>query len=164
MKIFPRFRILGRQPLTLILPLPLVLSLCTPGHASSIDDNLPDAHAIQLLEVRAEQAPPREQCFLYTELVHSMTELAGKQMLAGDTSLASDTLRKVEHYAQLIQVGLTTHDPKRLKNAQMLMHHTTQRLGDYMHAASGDDQPILQATLKRLDKVQDQLLQQVFAH
>jgi hypothetical protein len=46
----------------------------------------------------------------------------------------------------------------------MLMHHTTQRLGDYMHAASGDDQPILQATLKRLDKVQDQLLQQVFAH
>jgi hypothetical protein len=46
----------------------------------------------------------------------------------------------------------------------MLMHHTTHKLGDYLHAASGEDRPVLEATLKHLDQVQDELLTQVFKH
>ena len=63
-----------------------------------------------------------------------MTELAGKQMLDGDTTAASATLKKVEHYVHLIHMNLAA-DAKRLKNAELLMHHTTYRLGDYLHAA-----------------------------
>jgi hypothetical protein len=148
---------------TALLLLPLFLAFCTPVLASSVDENLPDAQALSQLELRAEQANPRDQCFLYTELVHTMTEIAGKQMLDGDIDQASATLKKVEHYAQLIHLNLA-NDTKRLKNAELLMHHTTYRLGEYLHKSSGEDRDTLQATLKRLDQVHDELLAQVFRH
>jgi hypothetical protein len=148
---------------TALLLLPLFLAFCTPVLASSIDENLPDAQALSQLELRAEQANPRDQCFLYTELVHTMTEIAGRQMLNGDIDQASATLKKVEHYAQLIHLNLA-NDTKRLKNAELLMHHTTYRLGEYLHKSSGEDRDTLQATLKRLDQVHDELLAQVFRH
>ncbi len=152
------------RPSALLLPLSLSLTLCTPVYPSSpVDNNLPDAQALSRLELQAQQAKPREQCFLYTELVHTMTEIAGKQMLDGDTDQASATLKKIEHYAQLIHLGLA-RDTKRLKNAELLMHHTTRRLGEYMHRASSDDQATMQATLKQLNIVQDELLTQVFNH
>ena len=44
------------------------------------------------------------------------------------------------------------------------MHHTTLRLAQALHLASGDDRTTVQATLKQLDLVQDQLLDQVFNH
>ena len=151
------------RSLSTILMLHLVLSASFFLHAASIDESIPDAQTLSQMELRAQQAPEREQCFLYAELVHTMTELAGQQMLAGDQELASVTLKKVEHYAQLIQMSLA-RDTRRLKNAEMLMHHTTHRLGEYLHAASNEDRPVLQATLKHLDHVQDDLLNQVFAH
>jgi hypothetical protein len=146
-----------------LLPLSLYLSLCTPVHASSIDENLPDAQALAQLELRAQQAGPRDQCFLYTELVHTMTEIAGKQMLNGDVDQASATLKKVNHYAQLIHISLADN-AKRLKNAEMLLHHTTYRLGEYLHKASSEDQATLNVTLKQLDKVHDELLAEVMKH
>ena len=127
---------------TLLLPLPLLLTLCTPAYASSVDENLPDAQALSRLELQAQQAKPREQCFLYTELVHTMTEIAGKQMLDGDIDKASATLKKIEHYAQLIHLGLA-RDTKRLKNAEMLMHRTTYRLTAFLHSASDEDKATL---------------------
>jgi hypothetical protein len=141
----------------------LFLILCTPAHASNVDETIPDAQALNQLELRAQQASPREQCFLYTELVHFMTELAGKQMLDGDVDQASATLKKVNHYALLIHLDLSSNT-KRLKNAEMLMHHTNHRLGEFMHLTSGDDRATLQATLKQLDQIQDELLNQVFNH
>lgn len=148
---------------TVLLPLPLLFSFCIPVHASSIDETLPDAQTLSRLELQAQEAKPREQCFLYAELVHTMTEIAGKQMLDGDADQASATLKKVEHYAQLIHLGLA-RDTKRLKNAELLMHHTTYRLNEYLHRASGEDQATLEATLKQLDHVHDELLAQVFNH
>ncbi len=151
------------RPAVSLLPLSLLLSVSTLGHAASIDDTIPTPQFITQLEQRATQAAPKDQAFLYTELVHSMTELAGKQILDGDVDQASVTLKKVEKYARLIHLGLA-RDAKRLKNAELLMHHTTHRLGDYMRAASSDDRTTLQATLKQLDQVQDEILSQVFAH
>jgi hypothetical protein len=156
MKLILRFAIF-------LLALSLYLSLCTPVHASSIDENLPDAQALAQLELRAQQAGPRDQCFLYTELVHTMTEIAGKQMLNGDVDQASATLKKVNHYAQLIHISLADN-AKRLKNAEMLLHHTTYRLGEYLHKASSEDQATLNVTLKQLDKVHDELLAEVMKH
>jgi hypothetical protein len=148
---------------TILLPVPLFLSLCATTNASSIDDNLPTPEVLAQLELRAQQAGPRDQCFLYTELVHTMTEIAGKQMLNGEVEQASATLQKVNHYAQLIHMDLATNS-KRVKNAEMLLHHTTYRLGEYLHKASGEDQATLKATMQQLDKVHDELLAEVFKH
>ena len=146
-----------------LLPLSLFIPLATAAHAVNVDENLPDAQALAQLEVRAQQAGPRDQCFLYTELVHTMTEIAGKQMLNGDIDKASDTLKKVNHYAQLIHMDLASNS-KRIKNAEILMHHTTYKLSEYLHHASGEDQDTLKATLKQLDKVHEELLAEVLKH
>ena len=131
--------------------------------ASSVEIALPDEQALLQLEQRALQAHPREQCFLYTELVHVMTEIAGKEMLDGDVEKASAMLKRVEHYAQLIHLGLAD-DTKRLKNAEQLMQHTTYRLNGLLRAASSEDRETLKLTLKQLDQVQDELMTQVFKH
>ena len=141
----------------------LLLSFSLPVRATSVDDNLPDAQTLAQLELRAQQASPRDQCFLYTELVHTMTEIAGRQMLNGDIDEASATLKKVNHYAQLIHFSVADN-AKRIKNAEMLMHHTTYRLGEYLHKASSEDQDTLKATLKQLDQVHAELLAEVFKH
>ena len=146
-----------------LLPLSFTLAPCALAYSSSVDNNLPDAQALAQLEIRAQQAGPRDQCFLYTELVHTMTEIAGKQMINGDIDKASDTLKKVNQYAQLIHMDLASNS-KRLKNAEMLLHHTTYRLGEYLHKASNEDQATLKTTLKQLDQVHDELLAEVLKH
>src|ERR1700727_1666155 len=146
-----------------LLPLSLSLAPCTAALASSVDANLPDAQALAQLELRAQQAGPRDQCFLYTELVNTMTEIAGRQMLNGDIDQASVTLKKVNHYAQLIHLDMASNS-KRLKNAEMLLHHTTYRLGEYLHKASNEDQDTLKTTLKQLEKDHEELLAEVFKH
>jgi len=139
------------------------LWLAIPAQAAAIDETIPTADGLAQLELRASQASPREQCFLYTQIVHSMTEKAGKEFSSGDTDAATSTLKQVNHYAHLIQLNLA-HDTKRLKDAQELMHHTTYRLAQYLHLVSDDDRQTVQETLKQLNQVNDDLLAQVFAH
>lgn len=157
-------RFAGRMAVPAVILPVLTLLLAVPAsHASGADDILLDQQAIAQLEARAAIANPREQCFLYTELVHHMTEVAAHQMIEGDAQHASATLKRVEHYAHLIHMGLAK-DTKRLKSAEMLMHKTTYRLTGFLHAASDEDKATLQATLKQLDTVQEELLDQVFNH
>ena len=163
-------RRLTRSPRRFGPALPLVaiglfstLCLAIPAHAAADDEAVPSPEALVQLELRASQANPREQCFLYTELVHSMTIKAGKELSDGDTDQAAVTLKQVNRYAHLIHLNLA-RDTKRLKDAQVLMHRTTYRLGQYLHLVSGDDQKTVQNTLKQLDQVNDELLTQVFQH
>lgn len=142
----------------------LLSTLLPPARALSNPEgrNL-DAAGMTLLEERADHANPREQCFLYTELVHAYTEVAGQQMASGDMDQASVTLRRIQHFAERIHIGLA-RDTKRLKNTEILMHTASHHLGQYLRLVSSDDKLIVQSTLKQLDKVNDELLAQVFAH
>jgi hypothetical protein len=144
--------------------LAILLCIATPSVArASSDEVVLDDNALTQLETRALAAPAREQCFLYAELVHNLTEIAGRQLAAGDSAQASATIRRIDAFAQKIHMSLA-RDTKRLKNAEMLMHHTTRRLADMLHVAPNEDRPVLQSTLARLDTVQTELLTQVFVH
>lgn len=150
-------RLLGRT-----LPLIAVAVCLAPvAHASGPEPLLDDT-ALTQLEARAQAAQPREQCFLYVELVHNLTEIAGKQISDGDNISAGATIRRIDTLVQKIHMSLA-RDTKRLKNAELLLHHTTRRLSDMVRAAAGDDRPTLQSTLKRLDTVQSEILAQVFS-
>jgi len=140
--------------------LSLAFLLPAPG-ICAVDEKIPDAQALTQLQARASQADPREQCFLYAQLVHDMTEIAGQQLAAGEAEKASETLRTVQQYAAKIHLGVA-NDSKRLKNAEILMRHTAFRLKDILSAASLDDRPALDATLKQLDQVQAEMMLQVF--
>ena len=151
------------HPSVLLVTAPLFLTLCTPVYAANFDETLPNAQALTQLELRAQQANPRDQCYLYAELVHTMTEMAVKQIANGDDDSAAATLKQINRYAQLIQFNLA-RNTKRLKNAEMLIDHTTVRLAQALHLTSDEDRTTVQATLKQLNLVQNQLLDQVFSH
>ena len=129
--------------------------------AFAATDKILDVQEMTALETRAAQASPKEQCFLYAELAHSMAELASQQFTAGQTAQASASLKAVQKYAEKIHMGVAD-DGKKLKNAEQLMRHTSYRLNDILNAASYEDRQVLQSTLKQLEQVQTELMMQVF--
>lgn len=154
-----------RTPVLHFACLGLLSTLCLtlPSRAASADEAVPSPDALAQLELRASQANPREQVFLYTQLVHTMTQKAGKEIADGDTEQAAATLSKINQYAHMIHVTLA-RNAKKLKDAEELMHNTTFRLGQVLHLASGPDKATVQETLKQLDQVNDEILAEVFTH
>jgi hypothetical protein len=127
--------------------------------SASSPDQRPSALAT--LQSKADQAQPRDRCYLYAELVSQMTDLAGHQFSSGDSGQASETLKLVQRYAEKIQIGVGD-DSKKLKNAELLVRRTSFRLKDILGGASLEDRETLEATLRQLNQVQAQLMTQVF--
>ncbi len=141
----------------------LALLAALPTNTFAATNLALDAAALTQLEQRAEHAIPREQCFLYTELVEIYTDAAARQLAAGEIEQASASLKRVQTFAERIHMGLA-NDSKRLKNAEMRVHAASFRLGQFLREVSSEDKPIVESTLKQLEKVHDELLAQVFAH
>ena len=135
-----------------------LLLICAHASASSLDDS---PTALAALQAKADQAQPRDRCYLYAELVSQMTDLAGHQFSSGDSGQASETLKLVQRYAEKIQIGVGD-DSKKLKNAELLVRRTSFRLKDILGGASFEDRESLEATLRQLNQVQAQLMTQVF--
>jgi len=117
--------------------------------------------ALSALQAKAEEAQPRDRCFIYAELVSQMTEVAGQQFNSGDLQQASMTLKLVQRYADKISTTVGD-DTTKLKKAELLLQHTSFRLKDILSEASYEAQPALKATLKQLNQLQEQLMMQVF--
>ena len=142
--------------------LSLLVLACCPRHSSAaIDDKQPDAQSIAALQLKVSQAQPKEQCYLYAELVHEMIEFSSAQYAAGELEKASDTLKQVSGLAKKIHLAMS-NDEKRLKNAQILLRHTAFRLNELLHASSEEDRPLVQQTLTDLNQVQTETMMQVF--
>ena len=140
----------------------VVLSaIAIPACAASLDDKIPDQETITALEQRASQAQPREQCFLYAELVHQMIEYSVRQYAAGDQEKATGLLKRAQDFAHKIHLTLSDND-KRLKNAQILLRHTAFRLTELLHSGPFEDRPLVQQTLAEVNQAQDEAMMQVF--
>jgi hypothetical protein len=126
--------------------------------ASALDDS---STPLAALQVKADQAQPKDRCFLYAKLISQLTDLAGHQLNSGDSGQASETLQLVQEYAEKIHVGVAD-DSKKLRDAELLMQRSTFRLQDILSQASYEDRQTLEATLKQLSQVQAQLMMQVF--
>ncbi|WP_146071994.1 hypothetical protein [Bryocella elongata] len=130
--------------------------------ASSPDEPLLDAPALALLEQRADEAKPQEQCFLYTEVLHGLTEAAGRAMAAGDEAQVAETMGRIDRVMHKID-GASAGNARRLKNAEKLMEHTERRLSDMARAATSNEQAAVQATLTQLGKLHATMLRLVFS-
>jgi hypothetical protein len=135
--------------------------LVVPAFASSPDDKSIDPQAIAALEARIPQAQPREQCFLYAELIHQMTELSMKQYAAGDVDKATDMLKEIQKITHKLHLSMADND-KRLKNAEILLRHTAFRLTEFLHNSSSDDRPVVEATLAQVNRAESETMLQVF--
>jgi hypothetical protein len=146
-----------RVPALLVLLTVTVL----PVRASGFDDKIPDQQSIDALAARASQAQPREQCFLYAELVHEMTEFSLRRYAAGDVEKAADLLRQIQELTRKIHLSVA-EDNKRLKNAEILLRHTTFRLTEMLHSSAFEDRPLVQQTLAQVSQAQTEAMMQVF--
>ena len=144
-----------------VVPVVVISTLsltCTYAPASSIAKS---PTALAELQAKAEQAQPRDRCFLYAELVSQMTDLAGQQFNSGDSGQASETLKQVQRYADRVHTGVADNS-KKLRDAELLMQRTSFRLKGMLNRASYEDRPALEVTLKQLNQIQAQLMMQVF--
>jgi hypothetical protein len=141
----------------------LVLSLnIGPLRASASHDNsLPDQQSIEALEARANEAQPREQCFLYAQLVQQMTEMSIRQYQAGDVTKATGLLQQIQRIVKKIHLSVN-NDDKRLKNSELMLSHTAFRLSEMLQASNIEDRPLVQQTWAQVTDAKNAALMQVF--
>jgi hypothetical protein len=136
-------------------------ALAIPACAATLDDKVPDQQTMDALEARASQAQPREQCFLYAELVHDMIEVSLRQYAAGDAEKATGLLKRAQELTHKIHLALSD-DNKRLKNAEILLRHTAFRLTELLHTSEFEDRPLVQETLSQVNQAQTEAMMAVF--
>jgi hypothetical protein len=139
----------------------LLCAVAAPAFASSPDDKPIDQQSIAALEVRAAQASPREQCFLYAQLVHEMIEFSAHQYANGEVEQATNLLKRAQEFTHKIH-GAVAMDDKKLKDAQILLRHTAFRLNELIHSADLEDRPVMTATLTQLNAAQTETMLAVF--
>ncbi|MGA3069532.1 MAG: hypothetical protein ABSD43_04890 [Terracidiphilus sp.] len=148
----------SRVPLALLV---LLTISSGPSCASGFDDKPFNQQSIDALWAKASQAQPREQCFLYAELVHEMTEFSLREYAAGDVEKATGMLKQIQILAHKIHLSVSDDD-KRLKNAQILLRHTAFRLTEMLHNSSLEDRPLVEQTLAQVNQAQNEAMLQVF--
>jgi hypothetical protein len=140
----------------------LVLSFTlTPLAAFSSDAKSPEEQNIDALEAKAIQAQPREQCFLYAQLVSQMTDLSVHQYATGNIEKADGLLRRIQQMTQKIHLSMVGGD-KRIKNAEILLSNTAFRLSEMLHSSDFDDRTLVEKTLAQVKEAQNEAMMQVF--
>jgi TolA-binding protein len=147
--------------LSVLVPLVLLIATTLPARASGFDDKTFDQQSIDALQQKASQAQPKELCFIYAELVHEMTEFSLRQYSAGDVAKSTDLLKQIQQLAQKIHLSVSD-DNKRLKNAEILLRHTSFRLNELLHSSSIEDRPLVEQTLAQVNQAQSDAMMQVF--
>jgi hypothetical protein len=135
-----------------------------PAHAlTAADGASPEVSSLLQLEQHARAAEAREQCYLFTQLVRGYSDIASREIAAGEMDKAAAHLKRIEAVAQLIHSTLAGNT-KRLKDAEKVLHDAYHQLGETIRYVSAEDKAALQSTLKALDHLHDEVLAQVFAH
>jgi len=141
-----------------------LIAVCLGGmqvNAAGPNEALLDAATLAQMEVQADRAKLADQCYMYTELLHGLTELASRQMASGQDDAAGLTVARMDAIMTKVQ-NVSNKNAKRLRNAEELMDHTTRRLADMARVASGEQRDAMQRTLKRLNAVHTSILGMVF--
>ena len=142
----------------------LVLLMSASISARAADPGLViDSSLIASLQLRAQQASPREQVQMYADLVDKISLLASKEVADGEIEKAQATLHQLEACTAQIESGLQ-RDTKNLKKTELLLHNTHRRMTDLVRSASGEMKPVVQSAVSRLEHAQTTLLSAVFEH
>ena len=132
-----------------------------PGFALGASDKPPDPLLIAALEARLRQAAPRDQCYLYAELLQQLTELSLQRYAAGNVEEASALLQRVQQTAGNLHQALAQRG-KRLKNTEILLRRAAFRLTEMLHSSSYEDRPLVEQTLSLVTRAQTATMMQVF--
>jgi|GEM_PF-534873 len=129
--------------------------------AAGLDNKPIDVQSIAALETRLHQAPPREQCYLYAELLHQMTELSLRQYAQGNVDGAIELLHRVQQTTTRLR-ALILQRNKHLLEAEILLRHSAFRLNEMLHNSNTEDRALVEQTLAQVNQTQNATLMQVF--
>lgn len=133
------------------------------AHAySAVNESTSGPTVLADLETQAADAEPRERCYLYTELLHNWTELAGREIASGNDEGARLAMQHADADAAKLK-GSLARDSKRLKNAELILEHSVRRLSDMMRVTTTEQREAMQTVLRHVSSVHDDLLAAVFA-
>src|SRR5579864_7978271 len=104
-----------REAGLIFVSLLVLLPFTNSARASNLDEAPLDAATLSQMEQRADAAQPRDQCWMFAEVLHGLTELAGREIAAGDDQDASTTLTHIDSIAAKIQ-KVSAGNAKHLKN------------------------------------------------
>lgn len=140
----------------------LVLPLLTaPVYAMGSDDHQPNEQSITELQQKIQTAHPREQCYLYAELIHEMTEMSIQQYAAGNSNKGNALLQRVQELTHKLHKTVSDDD-KRLKKAEILLRHTVFRLSEMLHDTGYQDRKVVAKTLQSVSQADNDAMLQVF--
>lgn len=147
-----------------IIPMALLVALALtaiPVRAASSDQTPPEQQAIEALEAKANEAKPRDRCFLYAQLMHRMTEFSMRLYAAGNVTKATSLLKQIQQLSRKVHFSVSQND-KRLKNAEILLSRTTFRLTEMLHSSDYQDRPLIRQTIADVNQAQNAALMEVF--
>ena len=121
-----------------------------------------DATTLAQMEQRAATADIRDRCYLYTEVIQGLTNLAGREMAAGDEDQAIATMTHADELAAKVHEA-TVANAKQLQKAEEMMDRTTRHLADMVRVASEQQRNTMQHALEHLNAVHSDMLAVVFA-
>src|SRR5215469_12554679 len=139
----------------------LVPFFALSGYGYTPDEKLADQQSIEALQAKIVQAQPKDQCFLYAELIHQMTEFSVRQYAQGNIEKADDLLKQVQQIAHKVHLSIAGND-KRLKNAEILLRNTAFRLTEMLHSSSYEDRALVQQALNQVNQAENEAMLDVF--
>ena len=139
----------------------LALTAAQAGQASGPVTAAPNAAALLQMEVQADAAKPREQCYLYTQLVTALMDTASQQVAAGEDEDAGKTVGRIAEVTAKLQ-RTAGRDAKKLKDAEKLLGESRRRLMELSRIASGEQRDVMRSTLLKLDAAHNKILDLVF--
>lgn len=149
-----------RFPISTALLLALSLT-AIPAFAAAADEIPAEQQAIEDLEAKASQAQPKDQCFLYAEVLHRMTDLSLRQYAAGNVGPANLLLKQIQEVSSKIHLSVARND-KRLKHAEISLSTAAFHLTELLHSSDYRDRPLIKETIADVNQAQDAAMMQVF--
>jgi len=139
----------------------LTLATVPAAHASGPEATSLNTAALIQMEAQADHAKPRDQCYLYTQLVDALMETASRQVAAGEDEDAGKTVGRIDEVAAKLQLA-SARDAKKLKAAEKILSESTRKLMELSRVASGVERDKMKATLEKLDAAHSKILGLVF--
>ncbi len=113
------------------------------------------------LKARAESARPEDRPSLCIEIAHRQLRNADKLYNEGNVEQARAAVDDVVTYSEKAR-DAATQSRKRLKNVEIAVRKMAEKLRDIRRTLDLEDQPPLDAAVKRLEDIRTSLLDAMF--
>jgi hypothetical protein len=140
----------------------LALTAVPAAHAKGPETTLLNTAALIQMEDQADHAKPRDQCYLYTQLVNMLTDTASRQMAAGMDEDAGKTVSRIDGVTAKLQRA-AARDTKKLKDVEKMLNESSRKLTDLSRVVNSAERDEMRATLAKLDVAHNKVLSLVFS-